>query len=136
VPQPGVGVVLHNCLGRCYLLLAQGTFWGFFTGSLQILLSDLDVLSAVISKGRKSLQEGAELWLMTQCQSLTSLKRSEVSQEGRGALPYGSMSVSNNYILYYKTRRYQSYVEVGSLFPLASFIVLEGTMCANEGYKK
>ena len=116
--------------------LSSGDILWFFSESLQRLLSDLDVLSAVISKGRKSLQKRGELWLMTQCQFPTSLKRSEVSQEGRGALPYGSMSVSNNYILYYKTRRYQSYVEVGSLFPLASFIVLEGTMCANEGYKK
>ena len=32
---------------------------------------------------------------MTQCQSPTSLKRSEVSHEGRGALAYGSMPVSN-----------------------------------------
>jgi hypothetical protein len=38
-------------------------------GSLQLLLSDLDVLSVVISKGRKSLHKGVELWLMTQCQS-------------------------------------------------------------------
>ena len=71
MPQPGVGVVLHNCLGRCYLLLAQGTFWGFFTGSLQILLSDLDVLSAVISKGQKFLKKGGEFWLMAQCRSPT-----------------------------------------------------------------
>jgi hypothetical protein len=27
--SPGAGVVLHNCLGIHYLLLAQGTFCGF-----------------------------------------------------------------------------------------------------------
>ena len=42
-----------------------------FTGSLQILLSDLDVLSAVLSKGQKFLKKGGELWLMAQCQSPT-----------------------------------------------------------------
>jgi hypothetical protein len=42
-----------------------------FTGSLQILLSDLDVLSAVLSKGQKFFKKGGELWLMAPCGSPT-----------------------------------------------------------------
>jgi hypothetical protein len=48
VPQPRGGVVLLNCLGTHFLLLAQGDILWLFSESLQILLSDLDVLSAVI----------------------------------------------------------------------------------------
>ena len=96
-PQPrGRGGGSAQLPGKVLSTLSSGDILCFFTESLQILLSALDVVSAVISKGRKSLlQEGAELWLMTQCQSPTSLKRSEVSHEGRGALAYGSMPVSN-----------------------------------------
>ena len=65
-------MVLHNCTRRCYLLLAQGTFCIFFSGSLQTLLSELDVLSAVISKGQKFLKKGGELWLTVQYPSPTS----------------------------------------------------------------
>ena len=52
-------------------ILSSGDIQRLFTGSLQILLSDLDVLSAVVPKGRKFLKKGGELWLMTQCQSPT-----------------------------------------------------------------
>lgn len=96
MPQPAGRGGSAQLPGKVLSTLSSGDILCFFTESLQILLSALDVVSAVISKGRKSLlQEGAELWLMTQCQSPTSLKRSEVSHEGRGALAYGSMPVSN-----------------------------------------
>jgi hypothetical protein len=40
---------------------------------LQILLTDLDVLSAVISEGQKFLKKEGELWLTVQYLSPTSL---------------------------------------------------------------
>jgi hypothetical protein len=40
---------------------------------LQILLSDLDVLLAVLSKGQKFLKKGWELRLMAQCWSPTDM---------------------------------------------------------------
>jgi hypothetical protein len=52
--------------------LSSGNILWFFSGSLQMLLSDLDVLSAVISKGQKFLKKGGKLWLMRQCRSPTS----------------------------------------------------------------
>ena len=57
--------------GKMLSTLSSGNILWFFSGSLQILLSDLDVLSAVISKGQKFLKKGGELWLMAQCQSPT-----------------------------------------------------------------
>ena len=68
MPQPRAGVDLHKMLST----LSLGNILWFFSGSLQILLSDLDVLSAVLSKGQKFLKKGGELWLMAQCRSPTS----------------------------------------------------------------
>ena len=65
MPQPRAGVLLHKMLST----LSSGNILWFFSGSLQILLSDLDVLSAVISKGQKFLKKGGELWLMAQYRS-------------------------------------------------------------------
>ena len=64
----GGGVGLHKMLST----LSLGNILWFFSGSLQILLSDLDVLSAVLSKGQKFLKKGGEIWLMVQCRSPTS----------------------------------------------------------------
>ena len=47
--------------------LSSGIILWFFSGGLQILLSDLEVLSAVLSKGQKFLKKGGELWLKAQC---------------------------------------------------------------------
>ena len=51
--------------------LSSGIILWFFSESLQILLSDLDVLSAVISEGQKFLKKGKELWLTVQYLSPT-----------------------------------------------------------------
>ena len=67
MPQPRAGVDLHKMLST----LSLGNILWFFSGSLQILLTDIDVLSAVISKGQKFLKKGGELWIMAQCWSPT-----------------------------------------------------------------
>ena len=75
MPQPGGRGWFYITAreGAIYILstLSSGIILWFFSESLQILLSDLDVLSAVISKGQKFLKKGGELWLMAQCRSPT-----------------------------------------------------------------
>ena len=58
--------------GKMLSTLSSGNILWFFSGSLQVLLSDLDVLSAVISKGQKFLKKGGELLIMAQCWSPTT----------------------------------------------------------------
>ena len=107
--------------------LSSGIILWVFLESLQILLSDLDVLSAVISKGQKFLKKGGELWLMTQCQSPTSFKRSDISQ-GKGSLAYDSVSVSN---IFQKVRSFSREGNFGlclnvSLPHLPLFYIIDG----------
>jgi hypothetical protein len=68
--SPGAGVVLHNCPGRCYLLLAQGTFCGFS-------------------------QEVYRYYYLIFMFCQLSFQKVEVSPGGSGTLAYDSVSVPN-----------------------------------------
>jgi hypothetical protein len=59
--------------GNMLSTLSSGNILWFFLETLQIVLSDLDVLSAVISEGQKFLKKGVELWLTVQYPSPTRM---------------------------------------------------------------
>jgi hypothetical protein len=66
MPQPGGRGGSTRLPRKVISTLSSGDILWFFTGSLEILLSDLDVLSAVLSKGQTFLKKGGKLWLMAQ----------------------------------------------------------------------